>query len=1337
MAVRMIETFYSFLRTWDLISQPSCNAIHRAIQLVLTDASAVASSVDYRSIDSRASRSSEAVFAVRTRLIGKQRPPGIATDSRMKRPLEVPTAKKTTRKSPQKKIKEYFKSRGSLRNSPISVASSPGSFLPSDRGSSFVPAVSSPGSVLPSDRGSLFAPTVSLPGSVLPSDRGSSLMPAVSSPGSVMPSDRGFRIIPAVSSSGSVLPIDRGERMIPAVSAPGGFLPDRRRSRVIPVVSSPGGFLPSERRSRVIPAVSQPGGFLPSERDSHVLPVVFPPEGFLPSERDSHALPVVFPPGCVVPSERGSHVVPVVYPPGCVLPSDRDSPLTPAVSSPGCFSPSERGSLDLPVVLPPRSVLPSDRGSHIIPSVYPPGGFLPNERGSLVKPVVSPPGGFLPSERGSLVKSVVSPPGGFLPSERGSHTIPVVSPPGGFSFSESDSHVISLVSPPGCSLPSERGSHILPVVSPPGCFLPSDRFLPAKAPLARRNPGSARLVIENPNVKSTLKAKTKSNAKAKTQSMISTNTTARAKATRKRSAASSSSSPKRHSIRRSRRAVFTKDELNARRRKAALVVRQREQTRLRMARFRNKVKERTAEARMKMLEKARRYADGFRECRRLTQFCRDSVSWILTVGTTPSPSGSRAPIAKTISHIKTSISRWTVSFWRDRSFILYRMFETERFTEFMNRRCIGIHINWDNSPLRTWADGQDCRSRDVMVKTIRGINSNGECERMLAPKLHYPADQKTFGLLGSLLSEETYTDELFADPERFRFIILSSDGCATNLSAIRFLTASFVKNTRGIIVPSLCWLHIVCNATRWGLSIVDFCSLLRLAHAIQYSPSSRLDFSAHLSSIVSDVKLQPLVKDEDIAYWTNLWVEYIGLILGQKGPFSGYDVSGQVREIATRAVFLYPRGIPFEDQDFCLVEGSAIHDYSVFLGKLFHRTFPSPLIQRFYTVERSCWIIDALRRFKVLAAVIPSSLDIKFWPGDDFLADGDNGVDVKRNASNRSKRIALHARSDTLKIQLLVATTSSRPRWHFARALLAKKDDTSSIIGLPRAVEAMVNDSRRMIYGYDVLTNVLLSNETNKHIARLAVFRSVSASVLYVGDKYKPYTTPVWKIILGVSRPETFNDCIGHAPCCSASGIDTKLDAVFADLSGEEFEMASEEATVMLGALCVAFRNASNNNLSESLFAILRALGLKYPHRPCRLATLYRELTNHFYLNKQSLFVKALIEDCFGSVEELNRVAAGKKSIYNSWTAYLRAFKMAASRRSSSLWSDVTADQRTTWVTGAGKQGVHRNQGATDKLEILNSYDKVGPLGSVDKRNPLDLDLTMERLEDSCARFRG
>ena len=265
-----------------------------------------------------------------------------------------------------------------------------------------------------------------------------------------------------------------------------------------------------------------------------------------------------------------------------------------------------------------------------------------------------------------------------------------------------------------------QSSPILVVPSPAASVLPRMPVALGKAPLPRRNPGCLRMDKQPDTAKAKAKATVKATTKAKTQ--------AKAKAKTSRTHGNASL-PKPNILRQARRLTYSQGEINIRRRRNALVERQREQARMRMINYRNKLKRNAEESHNQALGKARRYADCVRGCRRLTQFSRESASRMLFVGTTPSPSGARSPIATLASHIKTAISRWAVSFWRDRIFRLYRIIESELFSTFVDKSCDGLEFRYDNSPLRTWKNGQDCRSTDVMVKTIRGVNFSGECER--------------------------------------------------------------------------------------------------------------------------------------------------------------------------------------------------------------------------------------------------------------------------------------------------------------------------------------------------------------------------------------------------------------------------------------------------------------------------------------------------------------------------------------------------------------------------------------------------------------------------------
>ena len=92
-----IALSYPFLRnpilsrTGKLLRQPSRNVFHRVAQLVLTDATESASNVDYaaslapfrRSVDSPTPRITDADLAVRPRIIGRHRRPGVIASSRL------------------------------------------------------------------------------------------------------------------------------------------------------------------------------------------------------------------------------------------------------------------------------------------------------------------------------------------------------------------------------------------------------------------------------------------------------------------------------------------------------------------------------------------------------------------------------------------------------------------------------------------------------------------------------------------------------------------------------------------------------------------------------------------------------------------------------------------------------------------------------------------------------------------------------------------------------------------------------------------------------------------------------------------------------------------------------------------------------------------------------------------------------------------------------------------------------------------------------------------------------------------------------------------------------
>ena len=76
-----------------------------------------------------------------------------------------------------------------------------------------------------------------------------------------------------------------------------------------------------------------------------------------------------------------------------------------------------------------------------------------------------------------------------------------------------------------------------------------------------------------------------------------------------------------------------------------------------------------------------------------------------------------------------------------------------------------------------------------------------------------------------------------------------------------------------------------------------------------------------------------------------------------------------------------------------------------------------------------------------------------------------------------------------------------------------------------------MNDSREISLVVGDIANTLISTEKVYRLVRLLISRSMSATVLYVGDKYLPYTSPIWKIVLGVRLHGDLRGLIGESTC--------------------------------------------------------------------------------------------------------------------------------------------------------------------------------------------------------------
>ena len=135
----------------------------------------------------------------------------------------------------------------------------------------------------------------------------------------------------------------------------------------------------------------------------------------------------------------------------------------------------------------------------------------------------------------------------------------------------------------------------------------------------------------------------------------------------------------------------------------------------------------------------------------------------------PSAGGPRAPLARQVSHLVTTIGAWAVNFWGNRCFAYYRYEEAELFRSLL-RLVIGFIINWDLAPMRVWVNNEDLRSHEIAVTVLRSIDSDGQVSAILSPKMSRPENAKASGILGSILRYNLFVGDLISSSPGIKFL---------------------------------------------------------------------------------------------------------------------------------------------------------------------------------------------------------------------------------------------------------------------------------------------------------------------------------------------------------------------------------------------------------------------------------------------------------------------------------------------------------------------------------------------------------------------------------------
>ena len=168
-------------------------------------------------------------------------------------------------------------------------------------------------------------------------------------------------------------------------------------------------------------------------------------------------------------------------------------------------------------------------------------------------------------------------------------------------------------------------------------------------------------------------------------------------------------------------------------------------------------------------------------------------------------------------------------------------------------------------------------------------------------------------------------------------------------------------------------------------------------------------------------------------------------------------------------------------------------------------------------------------------------------------------------------------------------------------------------------------DNRMILWGMRPMANAIL-NCVDIPPRRLAVWNSLISTVEYMGDQYRPYTSPMWKTALPGGKSDDLDEIIHRRRFCAAAGVEHQLGRMVYNLDGVLGEKAVAARGYLLRVAPNALMVSSCNDIAERFCAISRRIGNANPARPCRMPAFARELRNRFSLLSQQDWHTALIK---------------------------------------------------------------------------------------------------------------
>ena len=712
-----------------------------------------------------------------------------------------------------------------------------------------------------------------------------------------------------------------------------------------------------------------------------------------------------------------------------------------------------------------------------------------------------------------------------------------------------------------------------------------------------------------------------------------------------------------------------------------------------------------------------------------------NVDFVALVGTSPSPGGPRAPLSKIFSHASIQISPSTTEFYRWR---IARFVVELDSSQFQAASAVGLGMicKFDETPMKVF--WQTSRSVGAMVRVLRIVSYDGSVYTR-APTLRVPSKSNWLGLYSCLRVEEEFQlGSLAGDGSRFKYLVFSPDEAAVNRSVVRAVCKYSSHWPKLLIFRTPCWAHVINNATKLSLSSFPLGSLLRTAHVIQ--TRGDIDFYGHCLRMLRDEPFDPdaFEGSDCVSSWT-----YFLDFFYTEGPYGRLLSTQRRNALLSELTYLWPAGVPVGLSTWARRPGASNSRYSAALKCLFSKTFPTPILSRFYSVESACWRIMCLRCFHLVALYIPDTLEMRWWPGDDIsCVDQDDPLAFEEVSGNRLNRVRTFLQSPSLFGHLAVCCISSLPRWRFCRILEAKDATQRGFAFAFRSMSSMTDD---IISGRCGVAEYFLRGCVSESRVRASVAAALMRSLLYVKSKFAAYSSLVWDAVLGdISVASLVEQLLSPdvKVCCLDSACSLKIRNAFVGLEGSAYTAALSDLEVALRSVGaqVLQRGGSTNIECESLFSICRQLGTKMPFRPMKMSTLWRELLLRYCSIEHKRWFKAVSRQIFDS----SSLPSRKSVRWTGFTCFMSSLGIEL-RLASDIWSNLPVCERQRWARkGCALSSSQRADLAAVSAEICSSSVPVGqltgPFGSSTEKMFIDPSSVYQRLcgpaDDFSTRWR-